>query len=836
MSSSVALPQPNAARLKEADAVIKSWKTFSRIYKSRRSTFQRKWTKLSNSRKIGIVKKHWLPLAMPTQHRPDLDNSALWRAPGVQNLLHPEPFDEPEMDKLLWPYFNIETLTTSDRALSQLMESRSDIHPRVFSRLDLINPVNKKLHAHFGLDIKPSRGNSSTQFSDIDPQARDAEDPDSSYGDLISISNASIMNALQTIESFSEQEGVRVMEVQKKIYDFLGKVCDEVLEAEDTGRGTASRASTSGAASSPDEDAAGEPTLPLKPALDFEPSDPAQEGALQHYLKLHHDLDPYSHPAEVDWEYLGVLAHHQLRISEDRLRSLKEDPGKFLEYLQHVRDHSQSMLVYHPSGQGDPLVKKGTDLVNKERCALHLQTAFSTLTDAVDTWQAIFTLVEKLREMRHKHDGPHVDLLENSDEYAAYMLGIIRAGHHYKSNSVDLLRAMRCSETMRGYFRVSQINWDIELLGPKPKNNAERELVALASTLSNNTIRGVFGEWTIFEEIYDLVKSKSRITNPYLAGIAQDLNSLGSVMLVPERVWHSTHRYDLDINAVDLVRGALDYARPLQRLRDLDKSDANGVLQNLVQDYLKRPLKDHFTFKTQGRMAKRDYDANAEALTNLAGFWDAAEVMLGTEDVGALSDTVKELLATAQPLTVARPDQRTSTATTRTTKMTTSEEAAGSSVFYTGGNDTPRMTFEERRVKEKTRPEVILTLDVPPPAAPPVPAVYPDIQLPLQHYNTIRMLMGPAIAARPGTIPWAAVVGCLVAMGFNYNTGQGSARVFEPSVALMESQVSLALKFLIALYALLIVRRQRADYLRWGLGNKCPCLTAREGSVEYKYC
>ncbi|KAJ4418578.1 hypothetical protein N0V82_005463 [Gnomoniopsis sp. IMI 355080] len=710
--------------------------------------------------KIDILKTHWLPLVMPTRHRPDLDNAALWRAQGSEKLLQPVPFDEPGIENSLWPYFNLETLTSPDKALLQLMESRSDLHPRFFTRLDLIDPINKRLQSHFGIDIEPSRWNSLARFAGFDPRAGDMRDPDSSYGALISVSNASVMNALQTIESFSEQEGDRVMKVQRRIYDYLGKICDDVLEEEEEapGQGTTPRATASGAAKPPDtkrrKQETSENVLRLKPILDFEPSDPNKEEALQRYLKLHHDLDPYSHPAEVDWEYLGVLAHHQLHISEGRLRGLKENPGKFLDYLQQVRDHSTSMLIFHPSNDEDSLVKKGTDLVNKKRLAQHLQTAFSTLTDAVDTWQTIFSLVEKLRDMRHGHDGSHVDLLENSDEYATYMLGIIRAGHHYKSNSVDLKRTIGCSQYMRGYFRISEITFDIEPLGPlKPKNNAERTLIALASTLGNQTTRDVFGEWTIFEEVHALLKGNPRLSTPYLAGIAQDLNSLSS------------------------------------RLRELNVEDAHGVLQSLVQDYLKRPLKDNYTFKTQGRMSKRDYEANEKALGNLAGFWDAAEVMLGTEEVAALSDTVKELLAEAQPLTVPKPPSAAKKKT-KTTTNTLAKTEVGSSTFTTTGssNDTPRMTFEERRVKEKTRPEIVLRLAVPAPAALPAHAVYPNIQLPLQHYNTIQMLMGPNSAARPGTISWAAVVGCLGAMGFSYNTSQGSARVFVPSTTLMASQ------------------------------------------------
>lgn len=791
MASAAQPPAPGAARLQDADVVINSWRTFSGVYKARRSIFRTKWTRLSNARKIGIVKNHWRPLVMPTRHRPDLDNAALWRASGSRKLLRPLPIDEPAMDNLLWPYFNIETITNPDMALLQLMESRSDLHPRVFSRLDLINPVNKRIQMHFGYDIKYSQWTDTTQFADIDPRGN-VDDTDSSYGDLVPVSNAGIMDALKSIDSFSEREGIRVIKVQKQIYSFLSGVCDEVLASTATGRGAAPRAGTGETAEPPGDDwETAEADFLSKPLLDFEPSDPANGEALQRYLKLHHDLDPYSHPTEVDWEYLSVLAGHRLRVSEDRLRGLKEDPGKFLDFLQQVRDHSQFMLSFHPSNLGDTLVEKGTDLANKQRCSQHIKTALVTLTDAVDTWQAIFTLVEKLRAMRQDYDGPHVDLLENSDEYAANILGIIRAGIHYRANSFELLRAIQCSQAMRNYFRVSEQTFDVEALGPqKPNNNAERDLSALASTLSSDTARDVFGEWTLFEEIHTLIQANARIRTPYLAAIAEDLNSLSSVMLVLERVWHSTGRYDLDLNSLDLVRGGLDYAQPLERLRNLDASDTNGVLQNLVSDHLKRPLQNNYAFKTRGRMTRRDYDANENAVQNLFAFWDAAEVMLRAEDVGALSDTVRDLLETAQPLTVTRPDRRAS-ATARTTAAGT---GAVASSFPTGGDDTPRMTFEERRVKEKTRPEFALTLAPPPAAAAAAAAIiYPNIQLPLRHYNTIQILMGPGTVARPGTIAWGAVVGCLVAMGFSYNTGQGSARVFEPSAALMDSQVSLFL-------------------------------------------
>lgn len=338
----------------------------------------------------------------------------------------------------------------------------------------------------------------------------------------MSVSDETSMDALLAIKVFSEQEGIRVMKVQKKIYDFLGQVCEEVVKAEGTSRGTpaATRASASRAAKSPDETSESAHAVILKPILDFEPSDPTKGKELQEYLKIHHDLDAYSHPAEVAWECLGVLAHNQLRISEDRLRSLKKDPKRFLDYIQQVRDHSRSMLRLYPSDQPDPLVDKGTDLVNKERCAQHLQTAFSTLTDAVDTWQAIFTLIEKLRGMRNDYDGPHVDLLENSDEYAANIMGIIRIGTHYKSNSFDVLWAIRCSENMKDHFIINEPTQAVEPWGPgKPKSIAGRDLFALASTLSNDNTRKIFTEWTLFEEIYSLLRDNDKLSDPFLMGL-----------------------------------------------------------------------------------------------------------------------------------------------------------------------------------------------------------------------------------------------------------------------------------------------------------------------------
>lgn len=789
-SPAVPAPDPAPARLDEADAVIKSWKTFSGVYKAKRLIFNKRWTKMTTARRVGIVKKHWLPLKMPSNHRPDLDNSALWRAHGVFKLAKADSFDAPDMDSLLWPYFNQETLKSPGQALVQLMESRSDLHPRLFSRLDLINPVNRKLQDAFGFTIAKPGWSEAIRLADIDSQG-DSQDPDSSYGGLISVSDETNMYALLAIQVFSEQEGIRVMKVQKKIYDFLGQICEEVVQPEDTSRGKATRASARRAAKSSGEPSESAHDVIIKPVLNFEPSDPTKRKELQEYLKLHHDLDAYSHPAEVDWEYLGVLAHNQLRISEDRLRSLKEDPRRFLEYMVSVRDHSRYMLHYYHSGKRDPLVAKGTDLGNTERCAQHIKTAFSTLTDAVDTWQAIFTLIEKLRGMRNDYDGPHVDLLENSDDYAASILSIMRIGTHYKSNSSDLLQAIRCSENMRKYFRINDHNHAIEPWGTgQPKSIEGRDLYALASTLSDDNTRDIFTEWTLFEEIYALLRDNDQVSNPYLMSLAEDLNSLSSVMLVLERVWHSTRRYDLDVNAFDLIYGAIDYTVPSQKLRDLDVLVATGVLQTLVHGHLKRPLIDSFVYKKSDRMARRDYEASKAAVANLADFWDAAEATLSR--AGALSQAVRELLDTAQPLTVSRPDHP-DTSTKKTTKSSAKDTTASEtpSAFTTGSNEPQRITFEERRVKEKTRPAVALTLHEPPnPAALPAPAVYPDIQLPLEHYNTIQMLMGPVTEALPGTVPWNAVVSCLVAIGFSYNTGHGSARIFEPSEALMASQVS----------------------------------------------
>lgn len=788
---SVLSPNSAPARLEEADAVIKSWKTFSGVYKAKRHLFNKKWTQMTRARRIGIVKKHWLPLALPARHRPDLDKSVLWRAQGTRKLAGSLPFDEPDMDSLLWPYFNQETLTSPDQALGHLMESRSDLHPRMFSRLDVVNPVNQRLQIFFGLHEAQPGQDPVTRLANVDFQDV-SQDLDSSYGGLMYIPDEMSIDALLAIDNFSEQQGIRVMKVQRKIYDFLGQVCDEVVHAEVTSRGTAPRPSksASGAAELPNEPSEVAHAVILKPTLDFDPSDPTQEKKLQGYLKLHHDLDAYSHPAEVDWEYLGVLAYNQLRISEDRLRSLKEDPERFLDYLLQVRDHSRSMLRYFFSNQKDPLVEKGTDLVNKERCAQHLQTALSTLTDAVDTWQAIFTRIEKLRGMRNDYDGSHIDLMEDSDEYTTTIAALIRIGNHYKSNSVDLLQAIRCSENMRAYYVIYEATQKVESWAEKPKSNAARDLFALATTLTDDATREIFTEWTLFEEIYALLQANDRIADPYLMSIAEDLNSLSSLMLVLERVWHTTRRYDLDSDALGLVQGALDYTLPLQRLRNMTPFIATEVLQSLVHGYLKLPLADNYFYKKRGRMVRKDYEANEVALTNLAEFWNAAEAILG--DVGAISQTVRELLATAQPLTVTRPD-RPSQGTSRTTRTSSAQEiqtSGVSSAFTTGSDEPKRITFEERRVKEKTRPEVPVTELEPPPAALPAPAVYPDIQLPLEHYNTIQMLMGPSTEARPGTIPWNAVVGCLVAMGFNYSTGHGSARIFQPSEALMASQVS----------------------------------------------
>ncbi|KUI54969.1 hypothetical protein VP1G_02378 [Cytospora mali] len=740
------------SRLEKADAIMKSWTNINGIYKSKRYIIEKRWLKLRNDRKKTLLRDCWPGL--PEKHRPDLDGPAVWRLRGQRKLALPwPPQSAPQTSHLLMPDFSEEDLGNNDVALLHLLETRANLHPGDFGRLDLKHIFNTRLREHFGENLKFhgawSEQLKGTPLVYTGPPFEDGENPEE-YGATCKLEDASHLRTLFDAGYVTSEEGKRVMNNQEKIYGFLERLCNKLTENQNkSAKGEAKQT-----------------VWRRKP--NFDPEGPEETENLRLYLEDNSHMVAFSAPYDVDWEYISALCGFQLRRAQDGLRQMKEDPELFFMSLVDARDHTSEAILHYPSNLQHPWRNVEN---NPTAWALGFKVAFGNLAFSCDMWQSILTHTEKLREIIQQTGMEQKELARGSVVYRGHSLAILYLTALYGRHFLRLLQRLKCSEKMRALFRVTVETVDDQKVesiehGPgrgtrKPTDENERTTLALINALDNEESRVVFGNWTITDEM------RNRIDRSFMSDYAMDfLDELNDARLIFHfvmRAWdsqrHSISTSDIDDNVpfedmFKKLNGLLTgQGSPLERVFNKVMTSTDDGSARLVS------LRRQFRHSKKAKQSKAEKANTIAAENNLKSFWEDMERVLNEANV--LTEDVKAVLADVNPITSFRDSGTETTPAPARPQPAQAATAEFVPIPAAQAEDlvarrVPRtliaMQDDARQRKVTVHMKEGRPTDAPQPQ---IGREWPKIVLGPTDYETIQFLMGTSNEARPGNRPYS---------------------------------------------------------------------------------
>ncbi|KAI1177728.1 hypothetical protein F4777DRAFT_576806 [Nemania sp. FL0916] len=272
---------------KKSQSIMQSFNVLGDILGRYEATIRKRWAKKNQTQRRSILLQAWPDMAKAS--RPDLKAD---RARSCDGSIVTDIF--------LWPNINLEDLSSGNHLL-RFLNSRGRHHPANFALLD-INSI------HIGVHI------GAVPLIDIPYTFMTLEsDASKAYGTLITYQDGLQINVFDN-NTLSAGDGLRVLQIQERILDFLNSVCAIILGDKDL-------------ANSPD---------PLVPEPD------ALQDSKNEWLSAASAAQaaPYEAPRRINLDRITDIIVARVAQAQDHLWSLREDPGYFAEYMNDWAEHS----------------------------------------------------------------------------------------------------------------------------------------------------------------------------------------------------------------------------------------------------------------------------------------------------------------------------------------------------------------------------------------------------------------------------------------------------------------------------------------------------------------
>ncbi|PVI01076.1 hypothetical protein DM02DRAFT_706481 [Periconia macrospinosa] len=326
-----------------AESIFTNYNLLRRITASHEEAIRAKWLKKKKSQKKNLLCQLWPNL--PDQHRPDMK---AWKK-------------QKEMSKEahLWPYMNMEDLLMDSNLVLILLHERSRHEPYEFVQSDVEmvafchrESVFRQAHLH------------GDRWGMFFHERKTAEE----YGELRCWEDRFDEWAFAYLGPLPMHpgHGLRVLQVQQRIFEFLVNFCKELV---------------------------GEfPSL-----LDGEVEAPCDDNLNINLLETLSIESPYRVRAKVDYNRLLGIAQAERNSREDFLWDVREDPGYFAEVIEEYANHTPERL-------SNPLK---LDHIPVES-PLYWNRVFGFIVYHAYTGLAFFgeivSRIEKLQSLAEKHD------------------------------------------------------------------------------------------------------------------------------------------------------------------------------------------------------------------------------------------------------------------------------------------------------------------------------------------------------------------------------------------------------------------------------------------------
>ncbi|KAK6825131.1 hypothetical protein PG987_012625 [Apiospora arundinis] len=294
-----------------ANAIFKDYETLRAIMDRHEALIRRRWKKKSHSERKKWLKKTWPHI--PINHRPDLIERRL--VYDCIKINDPHGVGE-RTESYMWPDLNLEDLALPE-PLPLMLSARSSAHdPSCFADTDFdtcIFPAWKEMiEGYRGLSEQAA--NSFSVFR--------TQQTASTYGEIKQCDTRCTHKGLAPCRvGYPVGDGVMLLQVQARIYNFLVEVCKTILHDKDTSELTGSH-------------------IPVVPRP---PEDNKVLTSLGS-LKAAAIRAPYRVPANMEMDRMLEAVSAKVDAAEDHLHSMREDPTYFADALQEYEAHDVRWL------------------------------------------------------------------------------------------------------------------------------------------------------------------------------------------------------------------------------------------------------------------------------------------------------------------------------------------------------------------------------------------------------------------------------------------------------------------------------------------------------------
>ena len=313
------LPQPSSfpsatAVKREARAysrdIFASWETLHAILDRHENLIRRRWSKKSQDQRKKVLLGAWPKMSL--SHRPD------YKVIGNETVQERRKGTK-YREAYLWPYINIEDLVQG-KALLIFLNSRGRYLPEAFSNADLEA-------AHLGIvSMAISR-----PFLNEYTMLLHGQTTLHTYGKLLSWSDDDrAFDWMMSGIGKQPGEGLLILEIQKRILDFLVQCC-RLLLADLT------------------QESLTDESIPPQP----EPEPIVLDPTAWPSLAAMSMEAPYRVPAHLDFQRLRAIIAANFSAAKDHLWALREDPGYFANIARDSSEHRMEVLrddhgIQHP--------------------------------------------------------------------------------------------------------------------------------------------------------------------------------------------------------------------------------------------------------------------------------------------------------------------------------------------------------------------------------------------------------------------------------------------------------------------------------------------------------
>ncbi|KAI1635615.1 hypothetical protein F4809DRAFT_663902 [Biscogniauxia mediterranea] len=735
-----------SARL--ASRILDNYKKLSSIVRQYEAKIQTRWIKKSKLKRRQIILKAWPQI--PTHHRPDVRD---WGKSIV-----------PEEALYKWPHINLEDLAKKEPLLLML-NSRGHRPPLNFCSADLAS-------ARFGIAeaviVVPNLPDYKMTFSD--------DQLPMSYGKL---QRCEEPKRFMPGPGCYPGDGLLVLEIQDKIYEFLLDCCKHILHdfAEEL---------LFSDSKEPHGHCGGELNL-------------TTHSHIAETLATFNFEIPYCAPAKPDMDEMVAVFSAELAKAKDHLCQLRTSPGYFQHHLFEYKRYLEQSSKYISALPNVSFKRMNCGSIWNEAAKPLLIHSIKT----VYYMTYIYERVVKLGELIDAHSA-QISSRVLPAEVATVVGDLYIHVKMYTEHFLDKLSyVLPGSPALRPYFDLFY-DHDREFwawrLGPNTPESSVKDLIYYVALLIPRYNHEVSKRVLITE--FDLQLRRDRTVRSYLSEwSAQLVAEYGVLARCLEQLETFTHM-DTRFNMMDSILKENEEPLVASTHKSWTSLQCIQLCNYANHSHLVDPSGGRFHYPERRARTKENVEAMRRAEANLSATWAAALEMLRAKGDPLLPEVEYILVGSdiqrtkpweePPPRSQAKPQPRPALA---------QDDNASAAPFGGFQQDRgaqpakPTPTAKKHKVKTRgkpaTRPPEAAAAAAAAAAPDPQPDPLPQRQQPVckvskRALRVFRVLFHDpdASAARPGEVPWAEYLHALTSVGFSASKqGGGSRWLFQPPPA-----------------------------------------------------